>query len=499
MNRRNWTSIVCAAVSAWAASGTTAHAAVIYGGATYDPTAGTGFQSPSEPTLPGHSAGNAAGTEGAVQYSGNNFLGVSAIVITTAGNTVLNNTDGVSTVGVTPYAINFGGAVVGVASNQASYWASGTTKAALLGNLGASSTGALSSRANIINANGVIGGYSEVYGGATGSTDLGFRAVRWDSSTAAATQLGNLGTSTAGSTQSQVYNLNVNGLAVGYATKYGVPTGGTTVSSLGARATSWAAGQTGVTELGNLGLSTTGTTTSNAYGVNAGGTAVGQANKYASGSSVGTRAVAWNTTTAAATELGNLGTSTTGFTSGKSNAINIAGLAVGQSTKYTAGGTSLGNRAVLWDTTTATPTAVELGNLGTNDGTSGPNATGSITDANDLDINDLGLSVGVESAYTSTGTLLGDRAVVWNPDGTATDINSLLTGADAADWTLTLATSISSTDWVTGIGTYNPNGTSSTTGSYTRAFLVQVPEPGSLGVIAMGGVTLFSRRRRRQA
>jgi hypothetical protein len=77
--------------------------------------------------------------------------------------------------------------------------------------------------------------------------------------------------------------------------------------------------------------------------------------------------------------------------------------------------------------------------------------------------------------------------VVWGLDGTLEDLNSLLSPTDASLWTLTSAYAISDSNWVTGVGTYDPDG-SGPLASYTRAFSMQVsvPEPASLGVLGTG-------------
>jgi hypothetical protein len=53
------------------------------------------------------------------------------------------------------------------------------------------------------------------------------------------------------------------------------------------------------------------------------GTAVGDTTKYTGGTSLGYRAVRWDASGTAATELGNLGTEGTGYTESTTQAINI--------------------------------------------------------------------------------------------------------------------------------------------------------------------------------
>jgi hypothetical protein len=148
-------------------------------------------------------------------------------------------------------------------------------------------------------------------------------------------------------------------------------------------------------------------------GVNNGGTAVGYATKYLSGSSLGQRAIRWDASGTAATELGNLGTDGTGYTNVGAYAVNVAGTAVGSASKY--GGTSnKGYRAVRWDASGTA--ATELGNLGTDSGT---------TYAQAYAVNEAGTAVGHSYKYVSD-TYKGDYAVRWAASGTAaTELGNL--------------------------------------------------------------------------
>jgi hypothetical protein len=60
-------------------------------------------------------------------------------------------------------------------------------------------------------------------------------------------------------------------------------------------------------------------------GVSDAGTAMGFAEKYVSGVHIGGRAIRWDASGAAATELGNLGTDSSGSSGAKANAINDSG------------------------------------------------------------------------------------------------------------------------------------------------------------------------------
>ena len=152
--------------------------------------------------------------------------------------------------------------------------------------------------------------------------------------------------------------VNNNGTAVGFAIRY------LSGSNVGQRALRWDASGTAATELGNLGTDSGGYTNAYAYAINDAGTAVGDSQKYVGGSNLGYRAVRWDASGTAATELDNLGAiSSSGYAFARAYAINGAGTAVGYSEKYS-GTIDLGSRAVRWDASGTA--ATELGNLGTN-------------------------------------------------------------------------------------------------------------------------------------
>ena len=182
-----------------------------------------------------------------------------------------------------------------------------------------------------VNNSGTAVGSSEKY---VSAGDKGSRAVRWDDSGTAA-ELGNVGTNTSGYTNAFAVAVNDLATAVGYSEKYA------SGSDVGSRALRWDASGTTAIELNNLGTSALGYTTAHAYAVNAAGTAAGDSSKYVSGGNMGSRAVRWDASGTVATELGNLGTSSTGYTDACAYAINTAGTIAGWSDKYV-GGTDLG-------------------------------------------------------------------------------------------------------------------------------------------------------------
>jgi len=232
--------------------------------------------------------------------------------------------------------------------------------------------------------------------------------------------------------------------------------------------------------LGDLGTDNDGFTLSFPEDINNFGIVVGYANKYGNGVDLGTRAVRWDPTGSAAIELGNLGTDAIGKTLSRAEAINSSGTIVGGATKYVSG-TSKGGRAVRWNA--GGTDAIELGLLGTDN--SGTTVSGAAA------INDAGIVVGIANEYDNLGALLGRRAVMWGADGLAINLNTLID--PASGWVLTEATSISSDNWISGRGSFDPDGTGSIA-AYNRLFLIQVPEPASAMALMIGVMLLRNRR-----
>jgi hypothetical protein len=124
------------------------------------------------------------------------------------------------------FAINAGGTAVGWASkyvtstwkgDRAVRWAASGIAATELGTLGLSSTNSASAIARAVNDANTAVGYSEKY---VGGNLVGTRAARWDGSGTAATELGTLGLDTNNSTNAYAYAVNGTGSAVGYSQKY---------------------------------------------------------------------------------------------------------------------------------------------------------------------------------------------------------------------------------------------------------------------------------------
>jgi hypothetical protein len=278
------------------------------------------------------------------------------------------------------------------------------------------------------------------------STNLGPRAVRWDTFGTAVTELGHL-SPYEGYKQSAASAINGAGTAVGWTSKI----------NAASAAVRWDASSTAATEL-SYPAPATGSLWSKATAINDAGTVVGYAYIF-DGFLQGGDAVRWDASGAAVqlqTPTSNLGE----FTRGVPHAINAAGTAVGvvEEYEYFSDETGtitflVGSRALRWDATTTSATV--LGNLGEN-----PNG---IPDSNAFAINAAGFAVGYAT---------GPRAVYWGSDGVAVDLNTLVN--PNGGWLLTQAFSISDTGWIAGVGKFDPDGLGGQA-AYSRHFLMQVP------------------------
>ncbi|MGD0516390.1 MAG: DUF3466 family protein [Thermoguttaceae bacterium] len=321
-------------------------------------------------------------------------------------------------------------------------WDASGTAATELDNLGTDYIGYTYAQANTVNDAGTAVGYSQKY---VNYSDTGYRAVRWDASGTAVTELGDLGTDNSGFTSADAFAVNDDGTVVGYSYKY------ISGSYVGTRAVRWNASGTAATELGNLGTDSSGLTYGGAYAVNDAGTAVGYSYKYVGGSRKGGRAVRWNASGTTATELDNLGTSNSGVASACAYAVNDAGTAVGYSNKYI-NGSNMGTRAVRWSASGTA--ATELGNLGT--------SNSGVTSAYAYAVNNAGTAVGYSQKYDASGNDMGYRAVRWDATGTdALELGNL--GTEDSGYTEAMACAVNYAgvavgySWVYINGSYSGN------------------------------------------
>jgi hypothetical protein len=444
---------------------------LVAGSPGYDPATGTGLRKQTYYFgLSSCDVNNTGTTVGYLdKYASGSDMGYRAVCWNASGTaaTELGNlgTDGSGVTYTQAYAINNSGMAVGSASKYVSgsyighfavRWDASGTVATELGILGTDVSG-VTYQAIAINDAGTAVGYADQFN--IGGNNYGYRAMRWDFSGTAATELGILGTDGSGYTNAYVEAINYAGTAVGSAYKYDAG------SYKGSSAVRWEASGTAATELGNLGTSSGGNTEAHAYAINNVGTAVGYARKYDGGINKGCRAVRWDASGSAATELGNLGLDTYSLITpeAKAYAVNSVGTAVGYAFKAV-GGNPKGSRAVRWDASGTA--ATELGNLGTS-------SNGS-TEAEAYAVNDAGTAVGYARKYIG-GNNVGYRAAIWLPDASVIDLNDLGIApvSESGTWTLLNARALSADGYVTGEGTYDPDGAGSLA-SYTRLWVAQV-------------------------
>jgi hypothetical protein len=452
---------ICATVSVGTSQ---AGVLLVAGSPEYDTTTSTGLKNGVVPIAPSSCVNNTGTAVGYADKFDNGSLKGSRAVrwdVTdmTATELGILSTDGSGVTSAYAYAVNDAGTAVGSARKYVSgsykgtrsvRWDGSSTAATELGNLGTDSSGYTLTLAYAVNDTGTAVGYARKY---DSDSNEGYRAVRWDASSTAATELGVLGTDGSGVTSAYAYAVNDAGTAVGAAKKYD------SGSYKGTRAVRWDASGTAATELGNPGTYGSGITQAEAVAVNEAGTSVGYVEIYTKG----TRAVRWDASSTAATELGNLGADNSGFTYAVAYAINDAGTAVGYARKYDSG-SNKGERAVRWDASGTT--ATELGNLGT-DGSG-------VSDAQAYAVNGAGTAIGYSKKFTS-GNYKGYHATIWLPDASVLDLNDLGVApvSGTGTWTLNRAKALSADGYVAGEGNYDPDGAGSLS-SYVRLWVVQV-------------------------
>ena len=385
-----------------------------------------------------------------------------------------SDSNGVASVDI--YAVNDAGTAVGYTAmyldgNYVGYravrWDASGTAATELGTLGTASDGSTFAFAYAINNAGTTVGCAQKYDSA--GNYFGLRAVRWNASGTSATQLGTLSNYGGGIRDTIAFAVNDAGMAVGISYVSGNP-----YSDLGSRPVRWNASGA-ATELGILGTDNSGKAYAYVVAMNDAGTAVGSLWKYVNGNDMGQRAVRWDASRTAATELDNLGPDNSGYTNTAACAVNDAGTVVGHSEKYV-GDRFVGTRAVRWDASGTV--ATELGNLGT--------YSNGYTDSCAIAVNSAGTAVG-DSVKCVNGTYVGPRAVIWLPDASVIDLNDLgvapVTGGGT--WTLYHASAITDDGFVAGDGLFDPDGTGPQA-SYARIWVTQVGL-GGIWTKASGG------------
>jgi uncharacterized membrane protein len=484
---RRWLILTIYCGAAFVAAGGRPAAAfvTVYGGPEYASSTDTGYTWVLELGhfhTPVNDSGQAIGW--AQQHPAGSPSQNRAVAWSPSGSAVLGNL-GTSPFGSTEVIardINASGAVVGLATKydagtslgkRAVRWDSFGASPTELGILGTNPAGVSESSAYAVADSGTIVGVAAKY---DAGVSKGLRAVRWSGSGAVATELDVLGTNAVGDTESFAADVNESGATVGWASRY---VGGV---NRGYLAVKWDGVSTAAQELGHLGGDPFGATAAQAFAVNESGVPVGMATKFVGGIDKGLRAVRWDAMTGAVVELDNLGLDSSGETNTRALAINDNGTIAGFGHKHVALDYK-GDRAMRWDLSGTAVT--ELANLGV-----GPN---DFTHTYARDINEAGVIAGMARRYDN-GSLVGNRAVVWMPDGGIVDLNTLL--APGSGWTLREAYNISDAGWVAGVGTYNPPGPEV---PYGRHFVLQlpVPEPGTPTMFVVGIVVLRFRGRRR--
>jgi hypothetical protein len=450
----------------------------VYGGPEYTSSTGTGYYSPhivlGLPTFVNNSGVAAANTD---KYISGAFVASVVARWDDSGASVL---DSVSSANFAN-AINNSGTVVGYAYKfdsgnslgpRAVRWDGSGTSATELEHLGTSGTGYTESYAIDVNDGDSAVGFADKY---ISGTYYGERAVRWDSLGTSAIELGHLGTNSLGFTQAGASAVNSSNTIVGVANKYDSGT------FVGQRAVRWDSSGTIATELGNLGTSISGYTQTYVLGINESGTAVGFSDKYDSGTLRYFRAVRWDGSATNATELGNLGTDDFGNSDSRAIALNDSGTAVGFAQTFDAG-IHVSFHAVRWDGSGTT--AEKLGK---------PRIDGfEYTDTFASDINNNNIAVGIATTL-GTDYREDQRAVLWGINGHGIDLNRLID--PLSGWTLYEAHDISDTGWIGGLGAFDPDGPGGEE-AYYRVYVMHIPEPSSMLLLGLGGTTLLRLHRR---
>ncbi|MBC8106384.1 MAG: hypothetical protein H7Z14_07330 [Anaerolineae bacterium] len=211
-----------------------------------------------------------------------------------------------------------------------------------------------------------------------------------------------------------------------------------------------------------------------ANAINAAGVIVGEARKTNGSQDLGMRAVRWSAGDHTITELGTLGTSASGLTNVHADVVNPAGTTVGRGTRYNFIGQLTGTPPIRWEA--GSTVAIELESFGNNQGGTSQSDVKSI--------NAFGTAVGWSHKYTN-GRHTSTGAARW--DGNSTTITELYgIGPDVAAGTISnLALGISDRGTVVGYeDRYSMFG--SWTGTHAIRWDAGATAPTPLGELGVG-------------
>ena len=326
--------------------------------------------------------------------------------------------------------------------SRAVRWNANDISASYLEPLNTRSDGFTSSDVFAINDDGVVIGFSNLYGNTDPlictSALKGQRAVRWEADSTAPTNLGVLGTDGCGAGSSFANAINKAGVIVGSSNAY------LATVRLGRRAVRWDVGSTSPTNLGTLGAGTVLSPAGDSIAlfITDDGVIAGNSELNDLLGLKGPRAVRWGAGDTSPTNLGTLGISN-GFGESQVFRMNNTGIIIGYSRLY-ANDVDKGLRAVRWNLNDTAP--INLGTLGTYEDNSTFSFPGSIDDNGNI--------VGQSSYYNANNEYLGTHAVIWDLNNQIQDLNSLLSVADQADgWLLTAAREINNNGQILAEGT----------------------------------------------
>jgi len=474
-------------------------------------------------------AGTAVGYS--LKYVSGSYMGSRAVRWDAGGTAAMElgvlGTDPTGFAAASAYAVNSAGTAVGYCRKlvlesslglRAVRWDAGGTAATELDCLGTDATGSANAGAFAVNDAGTAVGYSLKY---VSGSYMGSRAVRWDAGGTAATELGCLGTDAAGSTSAEAYAVNDTGTAVGWSEKY------VSGSYVGRRAVAWLPDGTGIdlNDLGVVAIPAGGTwTLMSAKALSADGWVAGEGDFDPDGPGpldpysrlwVGQIGLggAWLNTTGANNTWGKGANWSTGTPAIQRDAVFDKPAAYGvafdddqsaRAAQVTAGDVTfaVGARSLTLTDGLSISAGARLASNGTiaaavtNAGTLAPgNSPGTLTIYGDLD------STGVlEFEINGTGAGQFDRLVVSGEAGVGGTVKLVLGYSPA------LGDSFDLLDWGSRTGggcgfDLSQAALGAGLSWDTTAFAVDgtvsvVPEPATIGLLALGGLGLMRRRKK---